>query len=107
MIEELEEFYGEVPEYVVEAKKEHITILCGHSWEKDSTKPVKIAISDLIEYYKTQAGNITSGCRTLAGFTSDWRGIDELAQECLNWFKFVNMDDLRSLSLKAGMTPKF
>jgi hypothetical protein len=33
---------------------------------------------------------IYSGCRTLAGITGDWSPIDQLARECLAWFKFVN-----------------
>ena len=92
-----EEFYEEIPEYVVWPGRTFITIMAGNEWQGDP-KPLKVTIADAVRYYKSDARNITSGIRTLAGFSSDWRGIDQLAQECLAWFEFVNQDGLRRLA---------
>ena len=101
-----DEFYGEIPEYVVKPGRSFITIMTGNEWE-NNPKPLKVTIADVVRYFADEAGNMMSGIRTLAGFSSDWRGIDQLAQECLNWFQFVNIDHLRRLSRKAGLIPKF
>ena len=68
---------------------------------------IHVTIDDVVEYYLSQARNIMSGCRTLAGFTGDWRPIDNLAQECLDVFKEIDIDTLREKSIKRGLTPKF
>lgn len=105
--DELFEFYGgEVPEYVKGAGKTFIVLVFGNEWNGD-IKPRKITISDVVEYYRSQANNIVSGCRSLAGFVSDWRYVDAIAKECLEWFKFVNVEELRRESRKAGLVPKF
>ena len=67
----------------------------------------KITMEDIINYYKYQAPNISSGYRTLAGFGGDWRPIDNLANEVLEWFKFQNIDNLKRMSKKMGLEPKF
>ena len=103
----MEEFYNyEIPGYIKSAGKSYITINCGHEWN-NSIKPRKIRITDVIEYYRTQANNIVSGCRTIADFTGDWRGVDLIAKECLEYFKFVNPEVLRREGRKAGLEPKF
>lgn len=95
------EFYDdEIPEYVVEVEQTFITVMTGNEWE-GTPKPLKVTMEDVVRYYRTQAGDITSGVRTLAGFSSDLRGIDRLAQECLAWFEFVNQDGLRRLAKAA------
>ena len=66
-----------------------------------------ITISDVIEYYKTQANNIVSGCRTLGSIVGDWRPIDHLAQYCLDTFKDLAIDELRQMAIDKGLTPKF
>jgi hypothetical protein len=102
----LNEFYnGEVPDYVRGAGKNFIVINAGSEWE--GFKQHRITPKDVIAYYATQAPNISSGCRTLAGITGDWRPIDNLAKECLEWFKFVNADALRREGLKVGLEAKF
>ena len=58
-------------------------------------------------FYAHDAKDTYSGCRTLAGITGDWRPIDQLARECLEWFKFINPDGLRREGLKVGLKPKF
>lgn len=103
----LTEFYGdEIPGYVEKAGKSYITIRFGHDWD-GSIKPRKIRIKDVIGYYKNWAHNISSGCRAIAGFSSDWRCIDNLAKESLEWFKLVNMKGLKRECLKAGLDPRF
>lgn len=91
--DKLEEFYGwNVPHYILEAGKTFLTVRVS-DWRGE--QDLRITPRDVVEYYHYQAGNITSGCRTLAGYTSDWRGVDGLAKECLEWFKFVNIEALR------------
>jgi len=105
-LEKLEQFYkGEIHNYVRGATKNSIVIHGGSDWEgfKDST----ITIDDVIQYYSHDARNLLSGCRSLGSITGDWRPIDALAHECLEWFKVVNVEVLRRKSEKAGMTPKF
>lgn len=105
--EKLLDFYNsDIPKYVCKAGKSYITIRFGNDWD-NSTKPRKITIDSVIEYYKTEARNITSGYRSLASFGGDWRYIDRLASECLEWFKFVSMELLRSKGRKQGLEPKF
>ena len=104
--DKLDEFYNfEIPSYVKSAGKTYITINFGHDWN-DDIRPRKIKIIDVVKYYATQACSL-SGCRTLAGFTSDWRYIDNLAKECLEWFKFVNIETLRKEGKKLGLEAKF
>lgn len=96
--EQLDKQYNyNVPEYIIDAGKTFIVIHVEGSNEK-------ITINDVIEYYHTQARNITSGCRRLAGVVGDWRNIDYLAQECLYWFKCINKEMLRKEGKKRGMT---
>ena len=104
--EKLLDFYGlDVPKYIKGVGKSFITIMTGNDWEGDPS-PLKITIKDIIKYYYSDARNISSGIRTLAGFSSDWRGIDRLASECLEWFKFVNREGLNREGKKYGMELK-
>jgi hypothetical protein len=104
--QKLEEFYDfNIPGYVRGAGKSYLKvyiddILCGE-------REVKIKVGDVAEYYATQARNMSSGCRTLAGVTGDWRPIDNLASECLEWFKTVNVETLRKEARKLGIEPRF
>lgn len=103
--DKLAEFYqGDIPEYVLRAGKSFIKIRVS-DWQRD--QDLKITTENVTEYYAYGARNITSGCRTLAGYTSDWRPIDSLAKECLEWFKLVNIEELRRISKKYGLIPKF
>ena len=45
---------------------------------------IKITPTNLAEFYATQANNLSSGIRTLAGFYGDWRPISELADLALD-----------------------
>ena len=101
----LEEFYQEeVPEYILEAGKSFIKIRVS-DWQGD--QDLIVTVEDVIEYYRYEAGNIISGCRVLAGYAGDWRGVDKLAKECFDWFKLVNIEELRQEGRKYGLRPKF
>ena len=103
--EKLLKFYaGVVPGYVVGAGKDYITIRTS-SWQGE--KETKIGIKDVVTYYKNEANDMLSGMRSLAGIDGDWRSVDTLANECLEWFKFINIEELRRESKKAGLVPKF
>jgi len=64
---------------------------------------LRITLKDVIEYYCKWAGNIISGCRVIAGYAGDWRPVDRLAKECLEWFEFVNIEALRTEGRKYGL----
>ncbi len=100
----LEDFYNyEVPAYVLSAGKSFITIRASQ-WEGAESQNVKVTVKDVIKYYFIEARNITSGCRKLASFVGDWRGVDAMAKECLEWFKEVNRESLVREGRKFGMT---
>jgi len=101
--DKLNDFYDDnIPAYVKNAGKGYITIMTGNDWEGDPS-PLKITIKDVIAYYYKDARSFSSGIRTLAGFSSDWRGIDGLASECLAWFKFINREALAKEGKKFDM----
>jgi hypothetical protein len=70
-------------------------------------RTIRLTPDDVAEFFATQARNITSGCRTLAGLNGDWRPISELAQACLNWFKVVNVVGMRQAARRRHLIPRF
>ena len=76
----------EIPDYILDAGKSFIKIRTADNVH--GKRDVKITVKDVTCYYAHDARNISSGCRTLAGITGDWRPIDILAHECLEWLKF-------------------
>lgn len=58
---------------------------------------------DVIEYFAHEAGNMSSGCRTLAGITGDCRNIDDLAKICLEIYKLIKRKDLVREARKHNM----
>ena len=97
---------GDVPEYLTIKNKNKI-IIKAEEWEGAGVKDIEITPEDVIRYYDTQARNITSGIRTLAGFSTDWRMVDNMAKESLEIFKVMNPEKLRTLARKHDMTAKF
>ena len=73
----------------------------------DEETSVTITPADVAEYYATEARNITSGCRTLAGLTGDWWQIDGLASLAFGWFKKVNIEGMRRAARRLGLEPRF
>ncbi len=84
-----------------------LVITLAPDWQYSESRELKVTIKDVIEYYATQARNIVSGCRTLAGHTGDWRPIDNLAKECLEAFKIMSIEELRKEARKRGIEPRF
>lgn len=105
--ERLVAFYGgDIPGYILDAGETSITLHAGVNVFGD--REVKITMDDVADYYRTQAGNAThSGCRTLAGMAGDWRPIDMMARECLEWFKAVNIAGMRRTVERRGLVPRF
>lgn len=101
-----EAFNYETPEYILDVGMTFIVINVGDTLT-GKPKRLKVTINDVSEYYATQANNIVSGMRSIAGHYGDWRPIDNLAKECLEYFKLINMDGLRKVCKKAGLNPKF
>lgn len=73
----------------------------------DERQTLEVTISDVIDYYETQARNISSGCRSFAGVVGDWRPIDDIAHACLEAFKIINIEGLRREARKRGIEPRF
>ena len=91
-----------------EAKKgkTFIDVNLAEDW-KDPARTKRITIADVAEYFSTQARNIASGMRSLAGIHGDWRQIDYIAQDCLEYFKQVNAEGMRKAARKLGLQPRF
>lgn len=100
-------FYnGEIPDYVVGANKNSITINAASVLEDEAT-PRKITMDDVADYYVNYGGFNMSTVRTLGTITGDHRPINNLASECMEWFKHVNIDGFKRACKKKGLTPKF
>lgn len=68
---------------------------------------LKITPADLAEFYRTQANNLSSGIRVLAGMAGDWRPMSQLADLALSWFKAVNVEGMRRAARRVGLEPRF
>jgi hypothetical protein len=85
--------------------KTFIDVRLAEDWQYPE-RVKRVRIGDVVEYFRTQARSM-SGCRTLAGITGDWRPIDAIAQDCFEYFKNVNIVELRRAGRRVGLTPKF
>ena len=94
-----------IGEFVVTAGKSFLTVRAANVFGEPTT--LKITLTDVAEFYSTQANNISSGIRTLAGLSGDWRPISQLAEMALSWFKTVNVEGMRRAARKVGLVPKF
>lgn len=103
LMSQVEDAFGEVPAYLDIVNKNLIKINVA-DWQGE--REVEITPEDVIEYYDTQARNITSGVRKLGSEVGDWRNIDALAKESLEVFKIINRPALEKLGKKRGMTLK-
>ena len=90
--------------FVEKATKTQLVVIVQNVFEEQDT--VTITPDDLAQYYATE-GHSTSGCRTLAGHTGDWRKIDHLASIALEWFKRVNRSAMRIAGRRHGLEAKF
>ena len=94
-----------IGEFVQKAGKSFLVIRAADVFGEPTT--IKITPIGLAEFYRSQANNLSSGIRTLAGLSGDWRPISELADVALNWFKLVNIEGMRRAGRRAGLTPRF
>lgn len=94
-----------VGDFVQRAGKTFLVVRCGDGCSGQQT--IRVTPDDLAAFFATQAPNLTSGCRTLAGLTGDWRAVSELAQACLDWFKNVNVAGMRRAARRRGLIPRF
>ena len=92
-------------EFVERAGKTFLTVRATTVFGEPTS--LKITISDVAEFYRTQANNLGSGIRTLAGLHGDWRPISQLADLAISWFKAVNIEGMRRAARRVGLIPKF
>jgi len=92
-------------EFVERAGKSFLTVRTTDFFGESVS--LKITLSDVAEFYLTQARNLGSGIRTLAGLHGDWRGISALADHALDWFREVNIEGMRRAARKVGLEPRF
>ena len=92
-------------EFVERAGKSFLTVRTTTVFGEPTS--LKITVNDVAEFYRTQARNLGSGIRTLAGLHGDWRAISELADIALGWFKSVNVEGMRRAARKVGLEPRF
>jgi hypothetical protein len=90
---------------VTRASKTFLVLRCDDLFGDQRT--IRITPVNLAEFYATQANNLLSGCRTLAGLNGDWRPISELAKAALEWFKLVNVTGMRRAARRVGLVPRF
>ena len=91
--------------FVEEADESKLVITCLNVFDEETS--LTITLDDVGRYYASEARNITSGCRTLAGLTGDWRYVDQLASLALDWFKRVNVKGMRAAAHQHGLQPRF
>lgn len=94
-----------VGDFVRRAGRTFLVVRCGDGFGGEQT--IRVTPDDVAAFFATQARNLTSGCRTLAGLTGDWRVISELAQACLDWFKNVNVTGMRRAARRRALVPRF
>lgn len=91
--------------FVKRAGKSFLLIRASNVFGEPET--VKITPDNLAEFYATQANNLSSGIRTLAGLSGDWRPISRLADLALAWFKHANVEAMRKAGRRVGLEPRF
>jgi len=91
--------------FVKQAGKTFLVVKASDVFGEPTT--IKITPASLAEFYATQANNLSSGIRTLANLSGDWRPISQLADLALDWFKNVNVEGMRRAARRVGLTPRF
>lgn len=95
----------QIGEFVQRAGKSFLVVRAADVFGEPTA--IRITPINLAEFYKTQANNLSSGIRTLAGLAGDWRPISELADAALLWFKLVNVEGMRRAGRRVGLVPRF
>ena len=91
--------------FVQRAGKTFLVIRASNVFGDPAT--ARITTDNLAEFYRTEAGNLSSGIRALAGLAGDWRPISQLADLALSWFKRVNVEGMRRAARNVGLQPRF
>jgi len=91
--------------FIEKAHKTKLVVRCVTVLKEPTT--LTITLDDVARYYSEEARKLSSGCRTLAGLTGDWRYIDGLASLTLDWFKRVNVRGMRAACRQHGIEPRF
>ena len=94
-----------IGEFVVRAGKAFLVIRASNVF--GDKQVVRITAEDVAEFYETEATNMSSGIRSLAGLSGDWRPISELADLALSWFRQVNVEAMRRAAQRVGLEPRF
>jgi hypothetical protein len=81
--------------------KTFVDVRLAEDWQYPA-RVKRVRISDVARYFRHEARSM-SGYRTLAGIGGDWRQIDYIAQDCLEYFKQANRPALARESRKHGM----
>ncbi len=92
-------------EFVEWAEKSYLTVRTTNIFGEPTS--LKITLNDVAEFYRTQANNLSSGIRVLAGMAGDWRPVSQLADLALSWFKEVNLEGMRRAARRVGLEPRF
>jgi len=96
----------DLPEWVIDYNNDQIIVNLTMHNNFDKSIEAIITIDDVLYYYKHDACNFTSGMRSLAGYSGDWRQIDTMANFCLQYFKKVNINVLRIKAIEYGLKLK-
>lgn len=91
--------------FVKRTRKNSLVVKASNVFGEPTT--IRITPKNLAEFYATEARNLSSGIRTLAGLSGDWRPISELADLALSWFKQVKVEGMRRAARRVELTPKF
>ena len=91
--------------FVQRAGKTFLVVRCGVGFGDERT--IRVTPDDVAAFFATQARNLASGCRPLAGLTGDWHSILELAQACLDRFRSVNLIGTRRAARRRHLIPRF
>ena len=96
---------NQLGQFIERASTRRLVVRCQDVFEQETS--LTITLDDVASYYATEARNLTSGCRTLAGLSGDWRYVDQLARLALDWFKKVNVKGMRAAGRRYGIEPRF
>jgi len=89
----------------VRCGKTFVDVPLAEDWQYPA-RVKRVRIGDVARYFARESGSLSGG-RSLAGIFGDWRMIDVIAQDVLEYFKEVNVAGIRREARKLGLIPKF
>ena len=87
------------------AGKTFVDVRLAEDWQYPA-RVKRIRLADVARYFARESGSLSGG-RSLAGIFGDWRMIDVIAQDVLEYFKAANVEGMRREARKLGLEPKF